>query len=336
MTHATTSGLAAQLREQAASGCESSGIPGYVVGVHHGSEDAVVAHGVANVDTGASMGEDTGFLFGSVTKVLTTTLVLQQVERGAVDLDRPVVSYLPNFTLLPPSSPEEIRVRHLLSHTNGIDADLYFPDAAGRTALEIYLRGLGRHCGALFAPGELASYSNGGMIVAGRLLEVVTDTPYRDLLARDVYAPAGMRDSSTSAADAILRSTAVGHFPDPATMEPRRTDMFMLPDTWAPAGATPIGTVRDLIQFGRTHAAGGVSPSGTRMLASESAALMRTPSVDMKTPNLPPIGMGWLLMPFGETKVLTMSGAHRAASRSWSWHPSATSCSRRSATPHRR
>jgi len=83
----------------------------------------------------APMREDTGFLFGSITKALTTTLVLQQVERGLVDLDERVVTYLPEFHLSTPSAAEKIRVRNLLTHTDGIDADLFFPDAKGRGAL---------------------------------------------------------------------------------------------------------------------------------------------------------------------------------------------------------
>ncbi len=118
-----------------------------------------------------------------------------------------------------------------------------------------------------------------------------------------------MDDSSTSAEEAILRSTAVGHFPDPATNGARRTDMFMLPDSWAPAGSTPIGTINDLLAFGRTHLANGMSPSGKRVLSPESTARMQTVSHDMRTPNVPPIGLGWLLTPFGKTTVLSMSGA---------------------------
>jgi CubicO group peptidase (beta-lactamase class C family) len=133
--------------------------------------------------------------------------------------------------------------------------------------------------------------------------------PYHELLRREVYATVGMVDSCTSAEEAILRSTAVGHFPDPATGGVRRTDMFMLPETWAPAGSTPIGTIRDLLALGRVHLADGVSPSGTRVLSRESTARMRTVSHDMGTPNVPPIGMGWLLMPLGDTTVLSMSGA---------------------------
>jgi CubicO group peptidase (beta-lactamase class C family) len=299
----------AQIREQAAAYCESNNLPGFVAGVYHAGEQIVVAHGIANIATGAPMLEDTGFLFGSVTKVLTTTLVLQQVERGLLDLDTPVVKYLPELALTAPGAADKILVRHLISHTNGIDADLFFPDAKGRDALKIYVDGLASSCGILFEPGEQLSYSNGGMIVAGRLLEAVTGLPFPDLLKRNIYVPVGMTTSSTSAEQAILRSTAVGHFLDLDTMAAKPTGMFMLPDTWGPAGGTPIGTITDLLAFGRTHLAGGVSPSGTRVLSTESTALMQQVSHDMVTPNVPPMGLGWVLYPFGGTTVLAMSGA---------------------------
>jgi CubicO group peptidase (beta-lactamase class C family) len=309
MNHNAMHTVEARLREQVAASCESTDVPGFVAGVYHAGEQVIIAHGTANVATGAPMREDTGFLFGSVTKVLTTTLVLRQVDRGLVDLDMPVVTYLPEFALAAPHAADKILVRHLISHTNGIDADLFFPDAKGRDALKSYVDALARSCGALFEPGERLSYSNGGMIVAGRLLEVVTGLPFPELLERDVYAPVGMKDSGTSAEQAILRSTAVGHFVDPETMTARPTGMFMLPDTWGPAGGTPIGTIADLLAFGRTHLAGGVSPSGARVLSAESTTLMRQVSHDMATPNVPPMGLGWVRYPFGDTTVLAMSGA---------------------------
>ncbi|MFI7038556.1 serine hydrolase domain-containing protein [Microbispora rosea] len=299
----------AQIREQAAAYCEAGNVPGFVAGVHHAGRQVVVAHGTANAATGAPMIEDTGFLFGSVTKVLTTTLVLQQVDRGVLDLDTPVVKHLPDFALAAPGAADKILVRNLISHTNGIDADLFFPDAKGRDALKSYVHGLASGCGTLFEPGEMLSYSNGGMIVAGRLLEAVTGVPFPDLLERDIYAPVGMKDSGVSAEQAILRSTAIGHFPDPRTMAARPTGMFMLPDTWGPAGGTPIGTIADLLAFGRTHLAGGLSPSGARVLSAGSTALMQQVSYDMATPNVPPMGLGWVRYPFGDTTVLAMSGA---------------------------
>jgi CubicO group peptidase (beta-lactamase class C family) len=102
--------VATHIREQAASYCESSKIPGYLAGVYHDGDQTVVAHGMANALTGAPMRADTGFLFGSVTKLLTTTLVLQQLERGIVDLDERVITYLPEFRLTTPAAAEKIRV----------------------------------------------------------------------------------------------------------------------------------------------------------------------------------------------------------------------------------
>jgi CubicO group peptidase (beta-lactamase class C family) len=291
------------LSERISSFCERTVVPGYLAGIYRAGELEIVAHGTANVTTGAPMRPETGFLFGSITKVMTTTLVLQQVEKGTIDLDRPVVTYLPEFALAEPGAAEKIRVRHLLTHDSGIDADLYFPDASGREALAVYVDGL-RRCDTLFEPGEYVSYSNGGMIVAGRLLEVVTGLPYPSLLERDIYAPAGMTGSSTSAAQAILRSTAIGHFADPATGAARPTEMFMLPDTWGPAGATPIGTIADLIALGRSHLTGG-----PRLLSPGSIAAMHTVHHDMGVPNVPPVGLGLLLVPFGDTTVLSMSGS---------------------------
>ncbi|MEV8441671.1 serine hydrolase domain-containing protein [Actinosynnema sp. NPDC051121] len=299
----------AHISEQVATFCETTGVPGFVAGVYRGGEQAVVAHGAANVATGAPMREDTGFLFGSITKVMTTALVLRQVERGVLDLDTPVRAYLPEFRLATPGAAGRIRVRHLLTHTSGIDADLFFPDAPGLDALEVYVERLGRECGVLFEPGEHVSYSNGGMIVAGRLLEVVTGTPYHELLERDVFAPTGMTASCTSAERAILRSTAIGHFADPVTGEVRPTGMFTLPRTWGPAGGTPIGTVEDLLAFGRVHLDDGSAPSGVRVLSAESVARMRSVAHDMGTPNSSPVGLGWLVRRLGGTTVLTMTGA---------------------------
>ncbi|RMI32282.1 serine hydrolase domain-containing protein [Nocardia stercoris] len=307
MSHALQS-VAQRIAELAVRHAEQ-GVPGFVAGVYQGGEQVVVAHGTANLATGAPMTADTGFLFGSITKVLTATLIMQQVERGTLGLDDLVVDHLPEFRLATDGAAERIRVRHLLTHTNGIDADLYCPDANGPGALSVLVDGMAKHCEALFEPGTQVSYSNGGMNLAARLLEVVTGTPYLELVQRDIFAPAGMTGAGTSAEQAILRSTAVGHFLDPETTAPRVTDMFKLPDSWAGAGSSATGTVGDLLAFGRTHLAEGVAPSGARLLAAESAAAMHAVQFDPGAAHIPLLGFGWLLMPFGDTTVWTMSGA---------------------------
>ncbi|GAA3304705.1 beta-lactamase family protein [Dactylosporangium vinaceum] len=267
------------IRERVAQFCTESGVPGYVAGVYRGGETEIAAHGTADITTGAPMTAGTGLLFGSITKVMTTMLVLQQVEQGRLDLDRPVVDYLPEFRLAEPGAAEKILVRHLVTHTSGIDADLYFPR-------EHYLEGLAEQCGTLFEPGQYVSYSNGGMNVAGRLLEAVTGVAYLELLRRDVYEPLGLRGAGDT--------TAIGHFPG-ADGAARPTTMFKLPDTWAAAGASAIGTVGDLLTLGRAH------------LRADNPMAVKTH--DMGVANVPAIGMGWLLEDFGSVTVLCMSGA---------------------------
>src|SRR5664279_2009703 len=149
-------GVATGIGQRVADHCGSTGVPGYLVGVYHDGAQAIVAHGTANIVTGAPMGQDTGFLFGSITKTLTATLVMHQVERGVIDLDERVVTYLPEFHLATPDTADGIRVRHLLTHTNGIDADLLFVDTNGPAALEGYLSALGRHCGCLLYTSDAA------------------------------------------------------------------------------------------------------------------------------------------------------------------------------------
>jgi CubicO group peptidase (beta-lactamase class C family) len=297
------------LATEAARLCASGAVPGYLAGVYHAGEQIVVAAGVANIATGAPMTEDTGYLAGSVTKVMTATLLLQCVERGLVEIDERVTKYLPELELAPPAKVDEIRVRNLLNHTNGIDGDFLWPDRVkGRDALKDMI-GEMRHCSTLFDPGEYISYSNCGMLVAGRLLEVLTGETYHDLLERDIYGPVGMADSSTSPERAILRRTAVGHFFDPKAGKLRRTDMFMLPETWSACGATPIVTIADLLAFARTHLAGGVAPTGQRVLSTELTERMRTVTVEPDTPNVSAIGLGWPVIRFGKTAALYHGGA---------------------------
>ena len=70
------------------------------------------------------------FQIGSNTKLLTTTLVMQLADAGEVELDAPVRRYLPTFELAEPGA-GEITVRHLLTHTSGIQGD-HFEDLRPR------------------------------------------------------------------------------------------------------------------------------------------------------------------------------------------------------------
>src|SRR5688572_17638464 len=158
-------------------------IPGAVLGVLRGDDVSVFAAGVANRNTGIEVTDDTVFQIGSITKVWTATLVMMLVDEGVLDLDEPVVTYLPEFRVADPDVTKTVTLRHLLSHSSGIGGDHILDTAPGADNLERYVETITE----LGQEPELAatmSYSNTGYSVAGRIIETVTGKGW-DQVMRD-------------------------------------------------------------------------------------------------------------------------------------------------------
>ena len=282
-------------------------VGGAVVGVAVGDEQIDVAHGSANLNTGQALTIDTGFLIGSVTKVLTATMLLRLVDRGQVDLDASVTDYLPDFRLATDGLAKQITVRMLLNHSNGIDADTLTLDGIrGRDAARSHEKWLAR-VGTVFEPGSFVHYSNPGFVLAGRVVEEVTGLPFETAIAEEVFGPCGMADATAVQTEAFLRRTAVGARGNPDGSL-RATSLFTLPESIGPAGGTPICTVADMIAFGRTHLRGGVSPTGERVLSAELVEAMQTTEFDMGVPSCAPVGLGWWLTPIAGTVAPSHGG----------------------------
>jgi CubicO group peptidase (beta-lactamase class C family) len=281
---------------------------GAVVAVDVGGERVAFAHGRANLNTGEPFTADTGFLIGSITKLQTTTMVLRLAERGEVDLDAPATRYVPEFTLRNRDATEQITVRMLLNHTNGIDACWLSPDGVrGRDANRSYVECLAVR-DVLFEPGTYIHYSNPGLVLAARVVEERTGLPFERAIAQELYEPCGMPDSTAVQTQAFLRRTAVGSFvKQDGSVE--AVKMFTLPESGAGCGNTPIGTAGDLLTFARMHLNDGVAPNGTRVLSGESVEAMQTVSFAVGSPEVPsPIGLGWWLTPLAGTTVLNHGG----------------------------
>ena len=285
------------------------GVAGAVVGVAVGGEQITLAHGSANLNTGQPFTEDTGWLLGSVTKMLTTTVLLQLVERGVVDLDAPVRRYVPEFTLRDADAAEQVAVRMLLNHTNGIDADALWPSTVrGRDATLTYVKELARR-GTVFEPGTCIHYSNPGFVLAARVIENQTGMPFERAIEAHLFEPCGMDDATALQTQAMLRRTAVGAYMDPEENALRAIRMFTLPESAAGAGSTPIVTVSDMLAFGRMHLAGGVTQAGPQILSTELVEAMQSPTFDLQIPQAPPTGLGWWLCPIAGTTALWHGGA---------------------------
>jgi len=267
---------------------EQSACPGVVVGISFAGDRLVRGVGTAHIGTGQEMTAETAFQIGSVTKMLTTSLLLRQVERGAVSLDDRVVDLLPDFRLRDDGA-GQITVAMLLNHTNGIDADSYFPGrVTGSDAVASYVADL-RDRDTLFPPGSGASYSNPGFVVVGRVLETLGKEPFSTVVERDLFDPLGMQGAVTSADRAVLGRVAVGSFRN-ADGSWRLPPKFNLPPAAGPAGTTPIMTAADALAFAEMHLQGGAG-----YLDDDSVTAMRTATHGFGSPGMPTVGLGWML-----------------------------------------
>src|SRR3954454_12246820 len=106
---------------------EEHGVVGASLAIQSGSQVLTAATGVLNLETRHPVTPDSLFQVGSITKVWTATLAMQLVDEGLLELDRPVVSYLPEFRVADPDVTRTVTARQLLTHTSGIDGD-FFPD----------------------------------------------------------------------------------------------------------------------------------------------------------------------------------------------------------------
>jgi CubicO group peptidase (beta-lactamase class C family) len=134
------------------------------------------------------MRNDTIFDLASMSKLFTTIVALQEVERGKINLDATVASYLPDFAQ---NGKGTITLRQLLTHVSGLRPDLPFYNYTGRAAQEqaLYAEKLQNPVGSAYV------YSDLNLITMQFVLEKVTGKSL-DVLVRDgITAPLGLRDT---------------------------------------------------------------------------------------------------------------------------------------------
>ncbi len=226
---------------------------------------------------------------GSVTKVMTATLVLQHVERGDIGIDDPVVDYVPEFVLDPPAATATVTVRHLLTHTSGVDFDEFTDSGDGDNSLALYVRD-GLRGEAWDPPGQRWNYSNGGYSLLGRLVEVLDGRPWDDALTARMSDPVGIT-ATTWPRLPPHRVVATGHSYDPPSASVFEEHRHF-PRNAGPAGGA-LATAADLVSFAYELAAGG-----GRLLGPDWAQQMGRPHTNVREGGVPRRqGLGWLLGP---------------------------------------
>lgn len=222
-------------------------------------------YGLANREWNIPNDGDTKFRLGSLSKQFTAVAIMVLNERGLVDLDAPVKTYLPDA----PAAWDAVTVRHLLTHTAGLPNFTDFEDYEAAKPLPTTIDGLiarFRDRPLDFQPGEGWSYSNSGYILLTAVIEKASGKPYADFVAETLFQPLGMSDSGYDSHAAILPRRASGYAPTAhGIVNADYVDMSI------PQGAGALySTTRDLLKWEQ-------GLFGGRLLGPESLTLLTTP-----------------------------------------------------------
>jgi CubicO group peptidase (beta-lactamase class C family) len=273
---------------------EKHAVPGAVLGILRmnptdGGEDEIVeaAAGVLNVNTGSRATVDSLFQIGSITKVWTATVAMMLVEEGKLALDAPIVDVLPELRLSDADVTKQVTLRHLLTHTSGIDGDVFTDTGRGDDTLELFAAALSE-VAQNHPLGATWSYCNSGFVLLGRVIEKLTGTTWDAAMRERLYAPLGLTHTVTLPEEALLHRAAVGHF----NIEGKPT----LAPVWGPPrSAGPAGLIcarpRDVLAFARLHLTGGRAPDGTRLLQEQTVQQMAAKQADL--PDKHTLGDSW-------------------------------------------
>jgi len=155
---------------------------GIVVGLIDDKGVRIISYGKPSKDSSQTVDGNTVFAIGSVTKVFTTTLLADMVERGEVSLNDPLSKYLPNSVRAPTRDGKEITLLHLATHTSGLPRD---PECKNFLCTNLWSSGKRYSLDRLYAflssykltpdPGAQYEYSNYGLALLGNALAGLAD-----------------------------------------------------------------------------------------------------------------------------------------------------------------
>ena len=155
--------------------------------------------GVTDRKQGIPMTNETPFTIMSITKVFTSTIILQLMEEGKIDLNHTIAQYLPDYK---GPAGNVVTVHQLLNHTSGIQASETIKSKEGGIP-SIYLNEYSTHqlmdeycSGPLVAePGTKFYYDNGDYIILGKIIESIENDTYVNVLNRRILTPLKMNNS---------------------------------------------------------------------------------------------------------------------------------------------
>lgn len=281
-------------------------VPGATAAVLQDGQETYAFSGVTSVENPLPVTSDTLFQFGSTGKTYTATAIMRLVERGKIDLDAPVRTYVPELRLKDEHVAERVSVLQLLNHTAGWDGDLMEDMGNGDDALSKYVARMAT-IEQVTPLASMVSYNNAALSLAGRVIEKVTGTTYERAIDDLLLSPLGMTGTYFFPDEVMTRRFCVGHerHPDGSITVARP---WAMPRGNAPAGGMSA-PARDQITWARFHLGDGTTADGTRLLSSANLHRMQEPTADMRGSALgDAVGISWLLDDVAGAKIVKHGG----------------------------
>lgn len=305
---ATAPGYSAAIQEAQDAAYEVIRAGGTSVGIAFVTRDRIVTaggYGMADVAASAPATGNTMFPIGSVSKMFAAVAVMQLVDQGLVDLEKPLVHYLPSFRMADPRY-DQITVRMLLNHMSGI-AGTRYTSAETSVAVPGYAEAVLVSLADQYLkadPGAYAVYCNDGWTLCDSLVAAVGKISYRDWVKQKIFDPLGMKNTTFSVAP--LPAGAYAKAYQSGVAMPQE---YINVDAAGGIYSTPA----DMAAFVRMFLNEGMSAGGKRVLSKESVEKM---GVDQTVGTFNPVpskalayGLGW--------DSVTDSGLGNVGVRGW-------------------
>jgi len=162
---------------------------------------SIAAFGLADLDAKTPLTTLYRFEIGSITKSCAALVILQLQDEGKLDVQHPILRYLPWLPI--ETDFGEIRIHHLLTHSSGMptsDGHLVPTESGARLRQS-------------FQPGTQFHYSNWGFAVLGRLIESIDGVSWPAAVSRRLFAPLGMTDTAAAISSATRARIVSSYVP---------------------------------------------------------------------------------------------------------------------------
>lgn len=285
-------------------------IPGLSIAVGRGKDLLWTnGYGLADVENFVPAKASTRFRTASLAKPVTAVAILQLMERGKLDLDAPIATYIPTL----PARPHAITSRQLLGHIAGVR---HYRDVTESFNTRHYANTIEALAAfqaddLVHEPGLKMTYTTYGYVLLGAVLESVSKVSYMDYLRENVLQPAGMRSTQVDDVYTIIpnRSRGYSKAPDDTIVN------CALHDTSGKvAGGGLISTAGDFVRFIQALDSG-------KLLKAQTITLMFT-SLKTADGRYTGYGLGWGTEEFAGRKRYSHAGGQAGVSTYMSYVPS--------------